>query len=90
MESWCMGAKIYPALEQSKLFFELDTLFAELKLKNWKLYIIDIILNLMMNLTYSGPLSQVTGKKFDRRSDDVESQNAIDLNMTDIWEEKCD
>ena len=48
------------------------------------MYIIMIILNLMKNLTYSGPLSQVTGKKFDRRSDDVESQNAIDLNMTDI------
>ena len=38
----------------------------------------------MKNLTYSGPLSQVTGKKVIERSGEVESQNAIDMKMTDI------
>ena len=84
-----MGSKIHPDLVQSKLFFELDLIpfIGELEVKETEnVYNIEKEIDDKDDLR--GPLSQVTGK-IDHRSDENESQVAIELKRTDFCKEKC-
>ena len=73
-----MGSKIHPDLVQSKLFFELDLIpfIGELEVKETENAYDNIEKEIDDKDDLRGPLSQVTGK-IDHRSDEVESQFAI-------------
>ena len=75
-----MGSKIYPDLVQSKLFFELDLIpfIGKLEVKETENAYDNIEKEIDDEDDLRGPLSHVTGK-IDQRSDEFESQFAIDV-----------
>ena len=84
------GGKINPDLVQSKLFFELviEAFICVDEVKETEKFTYDIEKEIDRNKTYVVRWAKWQGR-LDQRSGEVESQNAIDMKMTDIWEEKC-
>ena len=92
LDAW--GLKSTLTLDTIKLFFELvneqfiGEFVEDVAVKETEMLHDDIENDRNDGFDLRGPLSQVTGK-IDHRSDEFESQNAINLEKTDFCNVKC-